>query len=441
MKKYFEITPLVVAAGERTEIRVKALYEHVDFERNEVVKVNFVAMDGRLPDGSIAQWGKFAEIPFKVIGRNELVVTPDFPLEGEYTFEIHSNSPQPYSANAKDEIKLVQFQTYALKPDLYKLQPYCGDFHIHSFNSDGKESPEYVAASARRIGLDFMALTDHRLYEPSLKAKAFVESMPTDLRCYPGEEVHAPDNPVHIINFGSSFSVNSLYRDEPERYVEEVTARLAEVETPMTDEERFQCASSEWVFDKIQSGGGVAMFCHPFWRPLGRVYISDPVCEEIVRRCNFDCYEVIGGYNREQLEENQLAVAHYQQLRTTFERAIPPAGVSDAHGCDGDLFGWYRTLVFADSTDFEDLKSAIKENRSLALEEVPGEFPRLIGDFRLAKLGYFLLREYFPKHRELCRKEGELLLEALQGSEDAVTIMAQRRGRVGEYLAKAWPRK
>jgi len=47
------------------------------------------------------------------------------------------------------------------------------------------------------------------------------------------------------------------------------------------------------------------------------------------------------------------------------------------------------------SAEFADLASAIREMRSLAVWNMPNEFPTVVGEFRLVKLAYFLLREYF----------------------------------------------
>ncbi|MEG2076134.1 MAG: hypothetical protein RRY34_06490, partial [Victivallaceae bacterium] len=69
------------------------------------------------------------------------------------------------------------------------------------------EAPIYVAARYREAGFDFMAVTDHHRYAPSLEAINFWQNKPIELKLFPGEEVHAPGNPVHIINFGSKFSV------------------------------------------------------------------------------------------------------------------------------------------------------------------------------------------------------------------------------------------
>ena len=131
-----------------------------------------------------------------------------FAIEQEYVLvveETNKETPRP---------RVFEFRLYALEADLFPRRPYKGDLHMHSSRSDGHESPAYVAASCRKIGLDFMALTDHRQYEPSLEAMRAFAGLPLDLPMYPGEEVHPPDNPVHMVNFGGSFSINALFREE-----------------------------------------------------------------------------------------------------------------------------------------------------------------------------------------------------------------------------------
>ncbi|MET0402732.1 MAG: PHP domain-containing protein, partial [Cystobacter sp.] len=41
-----------------------------------------------------------------------------------------------------------------------------GAFHVHTTRSDGRSSPEEVAASARAAGLHFVVLTDHNDFAP-----------------------------------------------------------------------------------------------------------------------------------------------------------------------------------------------------------------------------------------------------------------------------------
>jgi hypothetical protein len=259
----------------------------------------------------------------------------------------------------------------------------------------------------------------------------------TDLRCYPGEEVHAPDNPVHIINFGGSFSVNAIFRNDEAKFRSEAASYEKDLPKDLHSSIRYQIAASEWAFDQIRQGGGVSIYCHPYWRPIERYYVHSQVNETIMDRQKYDALEVIGGFYRNELESNQLAVSRYQEERAKGKR-IPVIGVSDAHGCDRDLFGWYYTIIFAKSVEFRDLAKGIGELNSVAVEAVPGEFPRLIGSFRQVKFAYFLLREFFPRHDKLCREEGELILASMAGDPTAKERLAMLKGRVPALLHQYW---
>ena len=49
----------------------------------------------------------------------------------------------------------------------------------------------------------------------------------------------------------------------------------------------------------------------------------------------------------------------------------------------------------------------------MAGEFISGEFPHIYGNPRLVSFAYFLNREYFPEHDELCAAEGEIMIAAL----------------------------
>lgn len=428
--QYFEVWPLCVPAGATARIQVRAPYEPGAFVRLGVGAVAAVRADGALPDGSWAAANTFAPVPFTL---NEEILSFDFAFadEEEYCFHLRRRLGDGSWQT------VLPVHVYALRPDLAALRPWKGDIHQHSCCSDGKEAPAYVAASARKHGCDFMALTDHRQYAPSLEAAAFVASLPLDLRCYPGEEVHTPDNTVHIINFGGSFSVNALCRADEAGYRQAVSAASAEWVGTLPPELAFQAAASEWAFAQIRRGGGLAMYCHPYWRPHDRTSVPGPLNDAILARRRFDILEVIGGFYRHQMEENALAVARYQQERAAGAR-MAVAGVSDAHGCDGDLFGWYYTIVFAPTPGFADLAAAFAAGLSVAVEAVPGEFPRLVGPFRLVKLAYFLLREYFARHDRCCRLEGEAALDHLAGDPRARGRLELLQGGVAALQARCW---
>ena len=427
---FFDVYPLCVPVHEISEIRIRPLFAHTSFLRHPVREVQSIRVDGYRTDGTYADWAEFETTPFRMDGE-ELVIAYPFSDEMEYAFRLLGDG-----ADGKPEI-LLTAHVYALEPDLLRLRPYKGDFHIHSFQSDGLEAPSYVACCARRAGFDFMALTDHRQYEPSREAMDFVASVPTDLRCYPGEEVHPPECRPHIINFGGAFSVNDEYRHDEAAYRREVAERMKNIPDELPPELKFQVAASEWAFDRVRAGGGVAMYCHPYWKPHERTDVPNSVNECLLKRRKFDVLEVICGYARINMEGNALAIARYQQERAA-GNPMPVAGVSDSHCCDAEPFGWYCTLVFAESVDFPDLAAAIRNDQALAVEAVEGEFPRLIGNFRLVRYGYFLLREFFPLHQRLCREEGVTMLDLLAGDESARNRLNAMQGRVPRLYDHYW---
>ena len=131
-----------------------------------------------------------------------------FPQEDRYILTVYA-----------DEKAVEDLDIYVLEDDLYARLPYKGDNHLHSYYShDGTDSPENMAAYCRRLGYDYVVITDHYQYEPSLRAASVLAPFQSDYLVVPGEEIHSPNNPVHIINLGGNKSVNAWYRAEPEAY-------------------------------------------------------------------------------------------------------------------------------------------------------------------------------------------------------------------------------
>ncbi len=137
----------------------------------------------------------------------ELKVTQFFEAEQEHVLLVQA-------IDGERRTPVGSVRVYSLAPDLYPRRALKGDFHIHSLRSDGREPPAQVAAFGRAIGMDFLAVTDHGRYAPSIEAQKAFADVPIDLAIYPGEELHPPDNPVHMINFGGSCSVNEMFFDE-----------------------------------------------------------------------------------------------------------------------------------------------------------------------------------------------------------------------------------
>ncbi|MEJ5309841.1 MAG: hypothetical protein WHX52_08720 [Anaerolineae bacterium] len=416
----FDIHPKIVRAGRETTITIRPLFDHVRAIAADPAAVLYPT------GGSKAQTTHTLPITLKpVVIDDAIQVRCHFEHEQEYTLLL-GNGEKP----------LVEIRLYALDDDLFTRRPYKGDLHIHSYRSDGKESPAYVAGAGRRIGMDFMAITDHRQYAPSLEAIRAFDGVPIDLRLYPGEEVHPPDNPVHIINFGGSFSVNERFKDEAyRREVQAIADTLVDLPSDMAS---YTYASCVWSFDRIRAGGGLAVFCHPYWFTHYRYDVPEALTTLLLDRQPYDALELIGGYHPFEFESNMLQVARYHEERAR-GKVIPIVGVSDAHGCEtGELFGWYYTIVFAPSADLPDLIENVKALYSVAVEALPGQTPRAHGPFRLVKYAQFLLREIMPLHDALCVEEGRLMLAHIAGNTHAIDLLRAYQGRTAALYDHLW---
>ena len=370
-----DVGNLVVRAEERRRMRVSP-GEGRRFADGEAVDLVATAMDTHEQESAraVAQGGF---------------------LEGEFFF----GKEQEYLISLGDKIIA---KAYSLAGDLFARAPYKGDFHIHSNRSDGMEPPARVAVSARDVGMDFLAITDHRQYQPSLEAiKAFAGYGNGDgMLLLPGEEIHPPGNPVHMINFGGRFSVNALFDDmyADDAYEKDIEKLVAA--NGLAGDDAFHHAGCTWCFDKIAEAGGISILCHPHWITSNRYNINAGLLDRLFSDRRFAAFELLGGHA---CESNTLQVAYWQQKRAEGVRT-PVVGVSDAHQTrrGGEYFGWTYTIVFSRTLTLDGLRESVQRGYSVAVESLPGEHARVHGDYRLVKYALFLLREYFPEHDRLC---------------------------------------
>ncbi len=425
----YELTPQIVLADRQTDITIRPIFDHLRFKIDSRYEVTYFPCEQFAEKSG---WPGKNTPPGRVIDGN-LQVTQFFESEQEHILRV--------DLIEGDRRTLIgDFKLYSLREDLFNRRPYKGDFHIHSARSDGREPPAYVAAACRRIGLDFMAVTDHHRYAPSIEAIRTFENVDLDLRIFPGEEVHPPENPVHMINFGGKFSVNDLFKEEAEyrRQVDRVAETLPALPPGAS---RYQYASCLWCFDKIREAGGMGIFCHPYWMESLRYTPSGALTSLLLDRRPFDAFELIGGFFKWEADSNTLQVARYHEERSQ-GRQIPIVGASDSHGCERDeLFGWYYTIVFSPSLELSDLTASIKSFYSVAVEAMSNETPRAYGPFRLVKFALFLLREFFPRHDDLCLEEGRLMLRHLTGDPAAANILKTLKGRTAALQNQIWDPK
>ena len=191
----FDIHPLVVPADATTTIEIRPRQIQCVATKYDV---RYAPVDGY---GSQASWD-WPEA--QTVTAQDRVLRFDVHFEGEQQHWIQISWKLSGGSERSEE-----FNLYSLKEDLFSRRPYKGDVHLHTCYSDGVSDPGFLTGACRNRGLDFICVTDHGMYGPSLKAIDTFEGAPIDLKLFPGEEVHLPHTRVHIVNFGGSESVNA----------------------------------------------------------------------------------------------------------------------------------------------------------------------------------------------------------------------------------------
>ncbi|HBL40514.1 MAG TPA: hypothetical protein DDY98_02665 [Ruminococcaceae bacterium] len=445
----YDIFPKVFPAGKAVSITVKPMGLHAAFVEESYTMVICPLDEGC--DRDYPHMTGFEYCTVKPEADGCIRFTHTFETEQEYFIRLQVGDK-----------RLVQLSVFALNEDLCGRYPFVGDLHMHTFRSDGKQSPAVVAANYRRYGYDFLAITDHCRYYPSLEAIKAYKDVDIEYNLVPGEEVHMPKgdkdhiNDVHIVNFGGLYSVNALVRrdtDEdsavcnskenrstvencPEQMSEEefyktVDAYADTIEIP-EGVERFSFACCQWEFEQIKKAGGLAIFAHPFW--INNVYQVPPkLSEALFANRKFSAFEVLGGENY--FEHNGFQTLFYYE-QCAKGRKYPVVGSTDSHSSINNRNARIcSTIVFAPENTREALIASVNDSYSVAVDTISTEY-RLVGDFRLVRYANFIYNNFLPLHDELCYEEGRLMREYACGDEDAARVLKAICGRMKKQREK-----
>lgn len=417
----YEIYPKIFEDGMISDITIKPLGGHAFFQSDSTYLLRFLPMDESVEP---LDENAYESIKIKPSG-NVLRFKHAFHGEQEHYIRVFK---LPDTEN-----RIGNFSIFSLMPDLYSRRPFRGDFHVHTCHSDGREAPAIVAANYRRSGYDFMAVTDHARWQPSLEAIKAYEGVPVDLKLFYGEEIHPPENHIHMVNFGGKNSINEMFKADRERYDREVAGIIRESNIT-SGINAYEYASCVWCFRQIRDGGGMGIFCHPHW--IANVYhVAEKMIDFLFERKPFDAFEVLGGH---EVYSNNMQTAYYNEARAKGMK-IPIVGSSDSHGTeDASWFNWFSTIVFANDMELESITSAVKELYSVAVECYPGEAFRIYGPYRLVKFAQFLMYEFFPLHDLLCIEEGRLMKDYACGDVKAAEILALMQGRTSALLERCY---
>ena len=448
----YDVYPKVVRAGVKTCITVRPLGARCPFEPGRSYKMIVKAIAGGRPSDHPAS-ASYKELTVPCEADGCLRFENAFETEQEYLLDIYSG-----------EQRLERFSVYCVEKDLWGMYPFIGDLHMHTTRSDGSQNPVTVCANYRRYGYDFMVVSDHTRYYPSLEAKAFYANVPTELNIVAGEEVHMPrvkGMPVapHVVNFGGRYSVNALVErpelDEwarrpenrsldgscPEIMTQEqwdslITSLAEKTEVP-ADVDAVPAAALKWIYDEIRRAGGLAIYPHPMWIS-DTFHVPDAMHKYIVENRLFDAFEVLGGENY--FEQNGYQTVQYYEDRARGYN-YPVVGSTDSHSSNPTNRNALicSTIVFAPENTREALIDSVKAFRSVAVDTISTEF-RLVGEMRYVRYGCFLLNNYFPLHDEVCYEEGRLMKQVANGTEeekqDALKTLSVMFGRVGKMMKK-----
>lgn len=124
-----------------------------------------------------------------------------------------------------------------------------GGLHCHTTRSDGKLSPEETIRLHEQNGYDFLALTDHRIYNYQNFAEGssvlIVPGMEVD-GAFPGEGIHC----LHTVCIGPE-------KDKGNGFLQDETVESVSL---TNGQDSFQP-----LIDSVRQKGNLVFYCHPEW--------------------------------------------------------------------------------------------------------------------------------------------------------------------------------
>lgn len=396
--KNYTVWPAVIQTGKENKLTITALGRTFLFFENEEYDITVITVDADEADYYYPKTYKKLKVRASA-GVLRFSFTPEG--EGEHLIFLDYK-----------EKRLQEFQIYSVAEDLYRLRPLKGDFHSHTYRSDGTIDPAALAGYYREQGYDFFSLTDHNRFWPGEEIDETFAGVATGFTRLNGEEVHAPDCPVHILHNGGTSSVADVYWTDKERFDREIAEYNEKVPEDIPDRYRDRYARIMWAVDNIHAVDGLATFVHPFWKP-GQSKINN-VCEEFARILigsgMFDALELMGDGGGE--VRNSMATL-WGELRACGLR-IPVVGSSDVHriGTAGQSFSNLFTICFAERNESGAIIAAVRNGLTVAVEATGYGYDRSFhcyGSMRLVSYAQYLLRNYFPGMQSITEGEGTLM--------------------------------
>ncbi len=194
---------------------------------------------------------------------------------------------------------------------------YKGNLHTHTNESDGVISIKECIEAYKNHGYDFLCITDHRIYNKGCQLEDFI--------LLPGTEFH--------------------YHDENARKAFHITGININKEIPSDD-----TCTPQYIIDKINQAGGIAIMAHPAWSLLTH--------EDIMKLDGLTAIELYNtiseAYSCRGYSDN------YADVLASKGYVKKLLAVDDAHFYDKDAFkGWI--MVQCDTFSADSIVDAIRE--------------------------------------------------------------------------------
>ena len=224
---------------------------------------------------------------------------------------------------------LIRQQAFEEKRRMLK-----GGLHCHTTRSDGKGTPEEVIAKHVENGYDFLALTDHRIYN-------FKNFTGLPITIVPGMEM---DRRIEGEGQVHCFHTVCLGPDEGNGYTQDQVFETGCVK----DQYEYQP-----VLDDIHAHKNLTFYCHPEW--------SGTPAEEFMRLKGNFAMEI---WNSGCAVENDMDTnaAYWDQLLFDGQR-IWGVAVDDGHAMYQHCLGWVRVNA---ENNVPDILKALSEGRFYA---------------------------------------------------------------------------
>jgi predicted metal-dependent phosphoesterase TrpH len=402
---YLSILPLVAQIGTRTRFRLTTVG---DMRRPAAGETIWISVN------SVRDFRRNSDFELTVdeTGCADFDLVPA--IAGEYVVSLYRTAGQ-WSQPADTRLSF-----FVVGTELANVYPYKGDLHMHSTYSDGTQSVPYMVAKSREAGMDFIAMTDHRVFKASEEARSWARANKMSMIVFRGEEVNYPLGIGHIVSLNAGRSVSDRFTihetDSPSDTAEAVrqTELMIEQMRPLygKDVETMDLPEgadrdlflwSYGVAQEIRKAGGLAVIAHPYWLARDVRDLVSTTYDAILDAGVFDAVEILNGSG---VEGVMLGIAKATEHGWLAGGMPPFVGSSDAHRAD--MIGRGYTVAFAGELREDAVLQAIRNEQTVACVEAGTGSPIIVGHYHLVEYAYFLVREFFPLHDDLCLSQGGL---------------------------------